>query len=116
MTTFPSSVGTSSNRSEVDPLKEADGNKQGRTKQRKMKRNNIQVNPHWTIKNKEITPKDFRCTLECKCSKCGKKLRLQDAFCCFEPNRKIKSGLHRGELYSIFFCADCAKKHEHGLA
>ena len=70
----------------------------------------------WKIKNKNIIPKNLECTLECECSKCGKKLSLKDAFCCFEPDRKIESGLHRGGLYSAFFCADCAKKNEHGLA
>jgi len=65
--------------------------------------------------NKKITPKNLDYTLECECSICGKKLSLKDAFCCFEPNRKIKSGLHKGGLYSVFFCADCAQKHEHGL-
>jgi len=99
----------------LNQLKDIDENRQGTTKRRKMKRNNKQANPHWIIKNKEITPKNFGYTLECKCSKCGKKLSLKDAFCCFEPDRKIKRGLHRGELYSAFFCADCSKKNEHGL-
>jgi len=84
--------------------------KKSGNKKRKRKRNNTQAFPQWKIKNKKITPKNLGYTLECHCSKCGKKLSLKDAFCCFEPNRKIKSGIHRGGLYSAFFCADCAKK------
>jgi hypothetical protein len=70
----------------------------------------------WKIKNKNIVPKNLECTLECHCCKCGKKLSLKEAFCIFEPNNKVKSGLRKGGLYSAFFCADCAKKNENGLA
>jgi hypothetical protein len=70
----------------------------------------------WKIKNIQINPKNLGNTLECECSICGKKLSLNDAFCFFEPNRKIESGVHKGGLYSAFFCADCAKKHENRLA
>jgi hypothetical protein len=70
----------------------------------------MQAHQHWIIKVREITPKNFRYELECKCSKCGKKLSLKDVFYCFEPNRKIESDLHRELLCSAFFCANCAKK------
>jgi hypothetical protein len=91
-------------------LKNSDGNKEDRPEGKKMKRNNIQAIPQWIIKSKKITPKNFGYTL--KCFKCGKKLNLEDAFCCFEPNRKVKNGRYSGSLFSVFLCGDCAKTHE----
>ena len=104
---------TSTDPSEVDPpLKEGDGNKQGKTKGWKMKQNNMQANHHWIIKNKEISPKHFGYTLECKCSKCGKKLNLKDAFCYFELEWKVSKWRRRKSLFSVFLCSDCSKVYE----
>lgn len=93
-----------------------DENEEKRQQEKKLKTKQYGSTSQWKIKNKKIIPKNHGYTLECECSKCGKKISLKDAFCYFDPNRKIASGLHKGGLYSVFFCADCAKKHDHELS
>ena len=78
---------------------------------KKMKRNNMQAILQWIIKSKKVTSKNFGYILEC--FKCGKKLSFDNAFCCFEPDIKVKNWRYSESLFSVFLCGDCAKTHAH---
>jgi hypothetical protein len=90
-------------------------NEEKREQEKKLKTKQYGTTSQWKIKNIKILPKNLGYTLEFHCSKCGKRLSLKDIVCCFDPNRKIESGIHKDGLYSAFFCEDCIKKNEHEL-
>jgi hypothetical protein len=50
--------------------------------------------------------------LRVSCSKCGKELAIDNAFCCFKPELKFKNGEYREVLFSVFLCSECSKTVE----
>ena len=45
--------------------------------------------------------------ISCSCSKCGKILSLEEAFCAVDPDKKVKNLGFEEAVFWAFFCTDC---------
>jgi len=59
------------------------------------------------LKKIEVKCSSIPTIISFSCSKCGKTLSLEEAFCAVDPDKKVKNSRFEEAVFWAFFCADC---------